>query len=365
MLHPIYEKYAHLLVAYCCEVQPGENVAIHVDSPAEALARAIYREVLKADALPILRLRYPELLEDLLELAPDSYYQRSPSFELHEAEQIQSSIHVAATTNSRSLQNTDKEKLSVLAKRNQPIQEIRLRNTKWVTTRYPTHAAAQDAGMSLSEYEQFVYDAMFLFDDDPLARWRDMHDFQARLIEQLEQAHEIRIVGPDTDLRLNVQGRQWINSDGRRNMPSGEVFTGPHEASATGSIRFRVPASVSGIDISDIRLQFERGKVVESSAAKGQDFLLTQLDTDPGARYLGELGIGTNYRITTPTRSTLFDEKIGGTVHLALGRSYPETGGNNDSAIHWDMICDLRSGGAIYLDGELFQENGIFVGGVR
>ncbi|UCH27846.1 MAG: aminopeptidase [Trueperaceae bacterium] len=361
MIHPLYEKYAHLLVAYCCDIQPGETVAIHVDTPAEVLARAVYREVLKADALPILRLRYPEVLEDLLELASDSYYQRTPNFELSEAEQIQNSIHISSTTNSRSLQNSDKDKLSALAKRNQPVQELRLRNTKWVVTRFPTHAAAQDAGMSLSEYERFVYDAMFLFDDDPLAKWLDMHDFQARLITRLEKANEIRIIGPDTDLRLNVKGREWINSDGRRNMPSGEVFTGPHEASATGSIRFGVPASVSGIDISDIRLRFEGGKVVESSAAKGQDFLLSQLDTDAGARFLGELGIGTNYRIKTPTRSTLYDEKIGGTIHLALGRSYPETGGKNDSAIHWDMICDLRSGGAIYLDGELFQENGLFV----
>jgi hypothetical protein len=206
--------------------------------------------------------------------------------------------------------------------------------------------------MSLADFERFVFDAMFLNDDDPVARWGELRALQARLIERLAVADEVRIVGPGTDLRMSVKGRVWENSDGRKNMPSGEVFTGPHEASAEGVVSFDLPSSVGGVVVRGVRLRFEAGKVVEASASEGEDMLLAQLDADAGARYLGELGIGTNFRIGRPILNTLYDEKIGGTVHLALGSSYPATGGTNVSAIHWDLITDLRQGGEVLLDGE-------------
>lgn len=360
MIHPIHEKYARLLVDYCCQVQTGENVSINVDTPAEPMARAVVREVLRAGAIPHLHLSYPELLEDVLELAQDSYLASEPTLDLSEIKQLQSWIRIRAPHNSRALQNADKDKLARLLKRNRPVQNIRVRETKWLGTLYPTAAGAQAAGMSLSDYETFVYGAMFLFDDDPVAKWREIHGFQAKLIERLSTASEVQIKAEGTDLRLNVKGRTWINSDGHKNMPSGEVFTGPLEDSANGHITYSIPSAVNGVEVENIRLTFKDGKVVEARADKGDDLLQAQLQTDDGARFLGELGIGTNYNIQIPTKSILFDEKIGGTVHLALGQSYQETGGQNESAIHWDMICDLRQGGAVYLDGELFQENGEF-----
>ncbi len=362
MIHPIHERYAQLLVGYCTGVQPGENVLLNVESPALPLARALVREVLKAGAVPHLRVSYPELMADVLELTTEDFLDSEPGLELSEIKHVHAWIRVGAPSNTRTLQGADKTKLGRLQKRLREVSKIRTQETRWCGTLFPTPAGAQDAGMSLDEYERFVYGAMFLFDDDPVAGWKKLHDEQAGLIERLSHAHEVRIQADGTDLTLNVGGRTWINSDGHRNMPSGEVFTGPVESSANGTIRFDVPSTVHGTEVAGVELTFEAGKVVAARADKGDDLLQAQLETDPGARFLGELGIGTNMQIQRPTKSILFDEKIGGTVHLALGQSYGETGGTNTSAIHWDLICDLRRGGSVTLDGELFQENGWFVG---
>ncbi len=360
MIHPLLEKWADLLVDYCVSARPGDIVLINVDTPATDLARALYRKLLQVEADPYLRLAYPELLEDTLELATEGYFSQAPRLELSEIRQVQGWIRVRAPQNSAALQNADKRRYARLLERQRPVQNIRVGETRWVGTLYPTSSLAQDAMMSLSEYERFVYGAMFLFDDDPVAKWLEVHAFQETLIERLKDADEVRILAHDTDLRLRVGGRTWLNSDGHRNMPSGEVYTGPIEDSAEGVITFGVPSVVGGGEVQNIRLSFEGGKVVEASADKGDDMLQAQLGTDAGACYLGELGIGTNFNIQRATKQILFDEKIGGTVHLALGQSYKESGGKNESAIHWDMICDLRQGGAIYLDGEVFQENGRF-----
>jgi aminopeptidase len=360
MLHPSLEKWAELLVDYCVAAKPGDVVLLNLDTPAGDLARALYRTLLERDAEPHLRLSYPELLEDTLELAPESYYAREAALELSEIKQVQGWIRVRAPQNSAALQSADKGKYARLLARQRPVQNVRVSETRWVGSLYPTSSLAQDAGMSLAQYEDFVFGAMFLFDPDPVARWREMREKQARLIERLAAADEVRIVGEGTDLRLRVGGRTWVNSDGRRNMPSGEVFTGPIEDSAFGVITFGVPSVVGGSEVAGVRLEFEGGKVVSARADVGDDMLQAQLQTDAGARFLGELGIGTNDHIQRATKQILFDEKIGGTVHLALGQSYRETGGVNESAIHWDMICDLRQGGTIYLDGEVFQENGAF-----
>jgi aminopeptidase len=203
---------------------------------------------------------------------------------------------------------------------------------------------------------------MALNEDDPVRYWREKAGEQGRLIERLETADEVRITGPGTDLTLSIKGRKFLNGDGMHNMPCGEVFTGPVEDSANGEVYFGIPVAVGGREVSGVRLRFEAGKVVEASAEKGEEYLNAMLDADEGARYLGELGIGTNYSIPRATRNILFDEKLGGTVHLAVGRSYEKTGGKNESSVHWDLICDLREGGELYADGELLQEGGKFRG---
>ncbi len=360
MINPIHEKWARLLIDYCSDVQAGENVSINVDMGSANIARAIFREVLKREANPVLHIAYPEMELDVLELATDSFFEQEANFELNEIKQIDSWIRIRAPQNTSMLQNADKDRLSKLAKKYRPVHNIRLNQTKWVASLYPTNALAQDAGMSLEEYERFVYGSMFLFEDDPVAEWQKVHDFQEILIDRLKHAKEVHIVAEGTDLKLAVGGRTWLNSDGHRNMPSGEVFTGPIEDSAEGYIRFGIPSSVSGVEVQNIDLVFNKGKVIKAKAEKGDDLLQSLLNTDSGSRYLGELGIGTNYQIQKPSKQILFDEKIGGTIHLAVGQSYKESGATNQSAIHWDMICDLRQGGAIYLDGELFQENGKF-----
>jgi aminopeptidase len=214
--------------------------------------------------------------------------------------------------------------------------------------------------MGTAEFTDFVRRATFLDRDDPAAAWGELRALQQRLVERLSRASELRIEADGTDLRLGVAGRTWVNSDGRRNMPSGEVFTGPVEDSAEGRIRFTIPSSPSGFEVAGIELELRAGRVVRARAERGQEYLLAALETDPGARFLGEVGIGTNSGIDRPTGAILFDEKIGGTVHLALGRSYPETGGTNVSALHWDMICDLRAGGRLSADGEVIQADGEF-----
>jgi aminopeptidase len=231
----------------------------------------------------------------------------------------------------------------------------------WTLTLFPTDAYAQDADMDTEAYTDFVLRACKLDRDDPVAAWQELRVEQQRLIDWLHGKREVHMTGPDTDLKLSIEGRTWINSDGRRNFPSGEIFTGPVEDSVNGHIRFSFPVVTAGRQIEDIRLRFENGKVVDATAAKNEDYLIQTLDTDEGARYLGEFAFGTNFDIQQFTKNILFDEKIGGTVHMAVGRGYPESGSTNESAIHWDMICDLRQGGQVTVDGELFQKDGKFV----
>ena len=358
---PLVDRYANLLLDYCTAVQPGDVVGINVETPATDLARALVRGTLEREGIPRLTLRYPEFVQDLLECATDAFYATTPDLDLAEIRATDAWIRVSAPTNRRALQEIEPARLGRLEAWSRPVQEHRVEHTRWVGTLFPTDAGAQDAGMSLDAFERFVFGAMYLFEDDPVAAWRSVSERQATLIERLRVADEVRIRAEGTDLTLRVGGRTWVNSDGKRNMPSGEVFTGPIEDTAQGTIFFDIPSFVSGREVRGVRLRFEQGVVTEATAEVGEDLLLERLDRDPGARRVGELGIGTNDEITRATGSTLYDEKIGGTVHLALGRSYANTGGVNESSIHWDLIRDLRQGGEILLDGEPFQEGGRFV----
>jgi aminopeptidase len=232
---------------------------------------------------------------------------------------------------------------------------------RWALTLFPTNAYAAEAGMSLADYEDFYYSACLATDSEPVTAWQRQSSEVNRLAEWIEGKEEVHIQAPGTDVRLNVSGRKWIPCVGQHNMPDGEFFTGPVEDSAEGEAAFSFPATYGGREVAGVRFRFKDGKVVDASAERGEEFLLEMLDTDQGARRLGELGIGTNYGIATGTKEILLDEKIGGTVHMAVGMSYPETGGTNDSAVHWDMVCDLRNGGSITVDGIELQRDGKFL----
>jgi aminopeptidase len=273
---------------------------------------------------------------------------------------IDAFLNIAAPANTRALAGVDPALVARVARARQAVQETRLRK-RWCGSQWPTAALAQQAGMGEAAYTEFMRRALFLDRPDPIAAWRELSGRQAQLIERLAPAREIRIEAEGTDLTLRVDGRTWINSDGRRNMPSGEVFTGPLEDSAEGTIRFTVPSTGRGAEVRDAELRFAGGEVVTATASAGGEVLAGALAADEGARFLGEIGIGTNAGIDRATGSTLLDEKIAGTVHLAIGRSYPETGGTNRSSVHWDLICDLRDGGRLSADGEPIVENGALV----
>jgi aminopeptidase len=353
------DGFARLLTDYCLEVQPGQQVLVSASSLAAPLLLALQKEILEREAWPLLRPSLPGQDEGFWRAARDAQIDGFPSSELAEAETIDASLRIIASENANALAGVDPALLSRAARARAPLRELVLAR-RWSITLWPTPAAAQQAGMGTHDFEAFVARALFLDRDDPAAAWGELHAFQAGLIERLTPAREIHIEGPGTDLKLNVEGRTWVNSDGKRNMPSGEVFTGPHETSAEGVIRYTIPTAPRGVVVEDVTLEFREGRVVSARAERGDSYLQAALETDPGARLLGELGIGTNFGIDRAIGTILFDEKIGGTVHLALGRSYPETGGTNESVVHWDMICDLRQGGRVTADGDTILADGQF-----
>ncbi|PNY80375.1 aminopeptidase [Deinococcus koreensis] len=349
--------HADLLTDYCLSAQPGERILVGGTLEAAALLREVTRALLRRGARPVPRLDYPEFQDDLAELASDTVLDAFHPVEAQDMEAIDGSLRLLTTDRQAPGNAARRARLSASRA---PLATLRARR-KWALTLYPTARAAELAGLSLPEFGTFVMGAMFLDRPDPVAAWGEVRASQARLIARLSRGDLIRIEAPGTDLTLRVGGRTWANSDGKRNMPSGEVFTGPVETSAEGVVTFTVPALYGGQMVRGARLEFRAGQVVEARADEGEATLLAALETDPGARLLGELGIGTNTGIQRPTGNILFDEKIGGTVHLALGRSYPETGGVNASAIHWDLITDMRTGGRLSVDGEVIQENGVFL----
>ncbi len=355
------DKFARLLVGYSIYAKKGETISIEGSAAAEPLMEAVYEHMLRAGAYPFLRMMPADATLGFFANAQAHHLDQVAPFEKVLAKAMDGSIRVMASTNTRTLSAVDPSKQARMAKARRDIRKIILAK-KWALTLFPTEAYAQDAEMSLRDFETFVIKANFLDHKDPVAEWNKLEKFHQKLIARLKGADEIRIVGPGTDLRMSVKKRIFISSVATHNVPSGEIFTGPVEESVEGHIAYDFPVCEGGREIDGIRLVFRGGKVVDASATKNKKYFLTMLDMDPGARRLGELGIGTNFGIQQFIKNILFDEKIGGTVHLALGESYPETGGVNKSALHWDMIKDLRKGGAIYVDGKLFQKNGKFVG---
>jgi aminopeptidase len=338
-------------------VVPGERIAVYSTTLAEELALALHAAVLERDAWPYVRLEPPRLGADFYRHARERHRSEAPPVDLAVTEALDAFVRIDAPANATELADIDPALVAGVAMARRPLQEASLA-LRWTGTLLPTPALAQQAGMAIGQYTSFVTRALFLDGPDPVRSWTELSVRQVRLVERLSAAAEIRIEADGTDLTLNVAGRTWINSDGRHNMPSGEVFTGPHEDSANGTIRFTVPTGPRGVTVTGVELRFRNGEVVDASAEQGDGYLQAALATDPGARLLGELGIGTNTGIDRPTGHILLDEKMAGTVHLALGRSYPETGGQNASALHWDLICDLRQGGRLSADGEVVVQDG-------
>ena len=354
------KNHARLLVRYCLDVKKGQTILVRGNSIAEPLFHAVYEELLKVGAYPALQMAPDGLVPTFFEHAHPHHLSKVPDYLMGLANAADGTINIGSETNTRSLSHVEPDQQATYARNMSALRKVLIKKP-WTITLFPTQAYAQDAEMPLSAFEDYVYGAMFADEEDPVAAWKELKKQQDTLIKKLKGADQIRILSDNTDLTLSVKGRTFINSDGRRNMPSGEIFTGPIENSANGHIQYDFPVCVHGREVENIRLVFKAGKVVEATASKNERFLNTMLDSDPGARVLGELGIGTNMKIQSFIKNILFDEKIGGTIHLAVGNSYPETGGTNTSTLHWDMIKDLRQGGEIHVDGHVFQKHGRFV----
>jgi aminopeptidase len=351
--------FAELLAGYCLDVRPGQHVLVRSTSLAAPLLLAVEAALLDRDAWPLLRVEVPGQGRCFYEHARDRHLDEVDELALPEARKADALLGIQAPGDTSELAGVDPELLTRVARARRAVREQSLRG-RWCSTLWPTPALAAQAGMEPAAFAAFVERALFLDRPDPVGAWHELGAFQQHLIGRLSAARELRVEAEGTDLRLRVAGRSWVNSDGRRNMPSGEVFTGPHEDGVDGHVRFDVRSSPAGVDVDGVSLEIRGGEVVAAGAARGQAYLERALATDAGARRVGELGIGTNFGIDRPTGTILFDEKIGGTIHLALGRAYPETGGRNVSALHWDLICDLRRGGRLTADGEVVQQDGRF-----
>jgi aminopeptidase len=330
------KKHAEVLLKYSLDIKKGEKIIIVGDVVTLPLIKESYRLAVELGALPQVLINSEELKEILLKRGSEEQIKYVPVSVKKAFETVDVVLSFFGGTNTRMLSNVNPEKLKLSAQ-------------------------GQEANMSISEYENFVYGASYIDSKDPIAEWKEIEKKQEIICKILNGKKHLRIVSKDTDLKMSIEGRRWVNCCGRVNFPDGEVFTGPVEDSVEGHIRFSFPGIYGGREIEDIQLTFERGKVVKALAAKGQELLEQLLETDKGARYVGEIAAGTNYNIQKFTKHMLFDEKIGGTVHLAIGRSIPESLGKNQSAIHWDMLCDMKKGGEIYADGELVYKDGKFL----
>lgn len=360
------QKFAKVLVEHSARVVPGDRVLIEATTAAEPLVRELFIQILEKGGHPHPLISFPGQEETFLRYANDQQLEFVPTFMKLAYDQFESRIRIHSSTNTRGLTNIDPLKMQKRSKATGLITAAQMRRGaegtfKWVTTLYPTNAYAQEAGMSLQEYEDFVFNAVHAHEDNPIAYWKSTAARQQKAIDFLADKDIVTLRGPNVDLSLSIKGRRFMNSTGVYNMPDGEIFTGPVEESVNGWVRFTYPAIYGGVAVEGAELTFNRGRVEQARADKNQEYLIKMLESDSGARYLGEFAIGTNFDINRFTGNILFDEKIGGTFHMALGAGYPETGSHSKSAIHWDMICDLRTDSEIHVDGELFYKNGQFV----
>jgi aminopeptidase len=365
------QNFARVLVEHSARIVPGDRVLIEATTAAEPLVRELFRQVLEKGGIPHPLVSFPGMVpfiqDDLyLTYASDTQLDFIPTFYKLAYDQFESRIRIHSATNTRATSGLNPVKAQRRSKAISSITEAQMRRGgegkfKWVTTLFPTDAYAQDAGMSLKEYEDFVFGAVHAHEADPIAFWKGTAAGQQAAIDFLAGKDVVTLQGPNVDLTLSIRGRRFNNSTGVYNMPDGEIYTGPVEESVNGWVKFTYPAIYGGVAVEGAELTFNRGRVETATAEKNQEYLVKMLESDQGSRYLGEFAIGTNFDINKFTGNILFDEKIGGTFHMALGAGYPETGSKNKSSIHWDMICDLRTDSEIRVDGELFYKNGQFV----
>ena len=346
-------KLANILTNHSIKIKKGDIIELSFGIEAAPLALEVYKNILKKGALPAIHAVPPGFSYAYYKHASEEQLSKTPIIGMFEAKKSAGSISIGSPVNTRELTNIDPKKMALRSKAAKPISDIYLKKNNWVICEYPTNALAQDADMSFEEFENFVYNATNI-DYKALSRK------QTKLKKILDKGKEVKILAHDTDLRFSIAGRKAIKCDGTRNVPDGEVFIAPVDDSAEGYIAYTYPAIRGGREVDGIRLEFKQGKVAKATATKNEKYLKEMINTDRGSKYLGEFGVGMNYNIQKFVKQILFDEKIGGTIHLALGMAYKEGGGKNESAIHWDMIKDLREGGAIYIDGKCIQRNGKF-----
>ena len=362
MADPRVTKLAQVLVHYSLAVKPGQQLVLQTHPLAESLALAAYAEAVRAGAHVFIVNSLPGSEELFYQHASDAQLDHISPVRRLIYETFDARLVLSAEHNTRALSGVDPARLARFRRAQAPLSKVFFERAareemRWCLTEFPTQASAQEADMSLADYEAFVYGAGLLDQPDPVALWRAEGERQRRLIRWLAGKDQVTLKGANIDLRMSIKGRTFKEADGKYNFPDGEIFTGPVEASVDGWVRFGYPAIYNGQEVTDIELWFEAGKVVKEKASKNQALLTSLLDTDAGARFVGEWGIGTNYGIQRFTKNMLFDEKMGGTIHLALGASYPETGGQNESGLHWDMLCDMAQS-EVTVDGELFYQNG-------
>lgn len=358
-------KLAKLLVNYSTGVKKGDLVFVSCDEVASPWMAEVVKEAVKAGAHVETVLTSEEVYEMKLKYSTEEQLKQESLLMETIISRADVWLSAWAARNTRVYSNIDPAKMKLVSIGNASWRKIYSErmgdgSLRWCGTQFPTCADAQEASMSLPEYEDFVYGAGLLYKDDPVAEWKRVSKEQEKWVRFLDTKKELHIVSEGTDIKVGVNGRKWINCDGKVNFPDGEVFTSPEDDNINGFITFSFPGIYMGKEIEGIRLKVQNGKVIKASASKGEDLLLSLLGTDEGSSRFGEVAIGTNYGIQRFTRNMLFDEKIGGTIHMALGDSMPEAGGKNRSTIHWDMLCDMRNGGRLYADGELFYENGRF-----
>lgn len=362
MPDPRVVKLARVLVHYALELKPGQQFVLRTSPLAEELNLAVYEEAVKAGANIFVMQQLPGAEEIFYQFASEAQMDYISPIRKMMVETIDAQLAIEASANTRNLSGIDPTRFARVQKAHAPLTKTFFERAAqgslcWCYTVFPTNATAQEADMSLRDYQDFVYGAGMLNEDDPVACWKTVSESQQRMVNWLKGRDKVVLKGSSVDLTLSIQDRVFINCDGKMNLPDGEIFTGPVEDSVNGWIRFKYPAIEYGQEVTDIELWFENGKVAKEKASKNQELLTAQLNTDAGARYLGEFGIGTNYSIQRFTKHMLFDEKMGGTIHFAVGAGFPESGSKNDSGIHWDMLCDVNDA-EITVDGELFYRNG-------
>lgn len=366
MADPMVVKLAKVLVAYCLDIKKGDLLLIRGETQTLPLVKEAFRQALRLGAHPFVRFTSDEIDEIFLKHGSRRQLEYVSPIAKFEMKTIDARLIIGGSTNTKTLASIDPQTFALRRRVTRPLMDrVFLKpsegGVKWTYVYFPTNADAQEAGMSLGDWEDFVFKACLVNKRDPVREWKKLRDQQRTIVRRLSKVGALRFVSRGTDLTLSTKGRKWINSYGAQNMPDGEVFTSPIENSLQGTISFSFPSDRQGRIISDIRLTFKRGKVVKASASANQEFLNAALDTDRGAKFCGEISFGTNPGIRRFVHNTLFDEKIGGTIHLALGNSYGEAGGRNKSAVHWDMVTDMRSEGEVYGDGKLIYRKGRFL----